>query len=64
MARMLRNLVGVKPDVRNDDLKRYVGVTISSAATGAGHGSELVRLNGRFPACADGLGSEPPLAIV
>ncbi|KAI0034454.1 DNA polymerase epsilon subunit B [Vararia minispora EC-137] len=23
MARMLRNLVGVKPDVRNDDLKRY-----------------------------------------
>ena len=24
MARMLRNLVGVKPDVRNDDLKRYV----------------------------------------
>jgi len=27
MARMLRNLVGVKPDVRNDDLKRYVSVT-------------------------------------
>lgn len=25
MARMLRNLVGVKPDVQNDDLKRYVG---------------------------------------
>jgi hypothetical protein len=25
MARMLRNLVGVKPDVRTDDLKRYVG---------------------------------------
>lgn len=24
MAMMLRNLVGVKPDVRNDDLKRYV----------------------------------------
>lgn len=24
MGRMLRNLVGVKPDVRNDDLKRYV----------------------------------------
>lgn len=24
MARMLRNLVGVKPDVQNDDLKRYV----------------------------------------
>ncbi|KIP10726.1 hypothetical protein PHLGIDRAFT_22162 [Phlebiopsis gigantea 11061_1 CR5-6] len=24
MARMLRNLVGVKPDVREDDLKRYV----------------------------------------
>jgi hypothetical protein len=28
MGRMLRNLVGVKPDVRNDDLKRYVSVTI------------------------------------
>jgi DNA polymerase epsilon subunit 2 len=26
MLRMLRNLVGVKPDVRNDDLKRYVRV--------------------------------------
>ena len=26
MGRMLRNLVGVKPDVRNDDLKRYVSV--------------------------------------
>ncbi|THH32936.1 hypothetical protein EUX98_g1271 [Antrodiella citrinella] len=26
MARMLRNLVGVKPDVTNDDLKRYVRV--------------------------------------
>ena len=24
MARMLRNLVGVKPDVENDDLKRFV----------------------------------------
>ena len=24
MSRMLRNLVGVKPDVKNDDLKRYV----------------------------------------
>jgi len=42
MARMLRNLVGVKPDVRNDDLKRYVSVTVSSAATGSGSGSELV----------------------
>ena len=31
MGRMLRNLVGVKPDVRNDDLKRYVSVTVSSA---------------------------------
>ena len=29
MGRMLRNLVGVKPDVRNDDLKRYVSVTVS-----------------------------------
>lgn len=26
MARMLRNLVGVKPNVREDDLKRYVSV--------------------------------------
>jgi len=24
MSRMLRNLVGVKPDARNEDLKRYV----------------------------------------
>jgi len=32
MARMLRNLVGVKPDVRNDDLKRYVGVAVSSGS--------------------------------
>lgn len=28
MGRMLRNLVGVKPDVRNDDLKRYLVQTI------------------------------------
>ena len=26
MARMLRNLVGVKPDIRNDDMKRFVGL--------------------------------------
>lgn len=26
MSRMLRNLVGVKPDVKNDDLKRYVSL--------------------------------------
>lgn len=25
MARMLRNLVGVKPNMHTDDLKRYVG---------------------------------------
>ena len=31
MGRMLRNLVGVKPDVRNDDLKRYVSVIHFSA---------------------------------
>jgi len=36
MGRMLRNLVGVKPDVRNDDLKRYVSVTISSGRPGTG----------------------------
>ena len=29
MSRMLRNLVGVKPDVKNDDLKRYVGVLLN-----------------------------------
>ena len=34
MGRMLRNLVGVKPDVRNDDLKRYVSVTIFPACPG------------------------------
>jgi len=28
MAKMLRNLVGVKPDVRNDDLKRFLVQTI------------------------------------
>ncbi|KAI0832362.1 epsilon DNA polymerase [Trametes gibbosa] len=28
MSRMLRNLVGVKPDVKNDDLKRYLVQTI------------------------------------
>jgi len=27
MLRMLRDLVGVRPDVRNDDLKRYVRAT-------------------------------------
>lgn len=30
MSRMLRNLVGVKPDARNEDLKRYVRVLFSS----------------------------------
>ena len=39
MGRMLRNLVGVKPDVRNDDLKRYVSVPVSSAWPGIGSGS-------------------------
>jgi DNA polymerase epsilon subunit 2 len=29
MSRMLRNLVGVKPDVREDDLKRYVSATLT-----------------------------------
>ncbi|KAH9853528.1 epsilon DNA polymerase [Lenzites betulinus] len=28
MSRMLRNLVGVKPDVKNDDLKRYLVQTV------------------------------------
>lgn len=31
MARMLRNLVGVKPNVREDDLKRYVSLAYSHA---------------------------------
>jgi DNA polymerase epsilon subunit 2 len=31
MSRMLRNLVGVKPDARNEDLKRYVWAFPSSA---------------------------------
>lgn len=35
MGRMLRNLVGVKPDVRNDDLKRYVSF-LGSSAQGSG----------------------------
>lgn len=39
MGRMLRNLVGVKPDVRNDDLKRYVSVL---RIFGQRRGSELV----------------------
>ena len=32
MSRMLRNLVGVKPDARNEDLKRYVWVSLPSSA--------------------------------
>jgi hypothetical protein len=28
MSRMLRNAVGVKPDVNSEDLKRYVGRSI------------------------------------
>jgi hypothetical protein len=58
MARMLRNLVGVKPDVRNDDLKRYVSVTIPSGCWGLG--TRVTDVG--FPACADDSGSEPPLA--
>lgn len=27
MAKMLRNVVGVKPDVRSEDLKRFVGMS-------------------------------------
>ena len=41
MGRMLRNLVGVKPDVRNDDLKRYVSVTDLSGSSGLGVGRSL-----------------------
>ena len=33
MARLLRNLVGVKPDVRNDDLKRFVSTKGQTAMT-------------------------------
>jgi DNA polymerase epsilon subunit 2 len=32
MSRMLRNLVGVKPNARNEDLKRYVSTSPSSGA--------------------------------
>lgn len=30
MARMLRNVVGVKPDVKSEDLKRFVSTTFRS----------------------------------
>lgn len=54
MSRMLRNLVGVKPDVKNDDLKRYV----SSLLTERG-----IKLNGIANAAgADYFGPKPPHA--
>lgn len=37
MARLLRNLVGVKPDVRNDDLKRFVSIMGQTAVVTYSH---------------------------
>lgn len=37
MARMLRNLVGVKPNASTDDLKRYVGKFLSMMYVSNGH---------------------------
>lgn len=48
MARMLRNMVGVKPDVAGEDLKRYV-----SWRRGWVLGERLTKV----VACADGVGS-------
>lgn len=54
MSRMLRNLVGVKPDVKNDDLKRYVSYRSMR---------RVIELNGIMDtAGADYLGPEPPHA--
>ncbi len=33
MARMLRHLVGVKPDVEKDDLQRFVSCVFSHGST-------------------------------
>ena len=62
MGRMLRNLVGVKPDVRNDDLKRYVSVADSWVSSGRGVGRNLFD-QCQIAACAVDLGSEPPVAV-
>ena len=65
MGRMLRNLVGVKPDVRNDDLKRYVSDPFSACLglrVGRGPRDRWVT-NVGFSAGADDFGSEPPLAV-
>lgn len=56
MARMLRNLVGVKPDVRNDDLKRYVSVIGINMNF---HSTKLTST----PACTIPTGPEPPSSI-
>lgn len=54
MSRMLRNLVGVKPDVKNDDLKRYVSAHSPSCAVQRLRNSSLARSNYTGP--------EPPYA--
>lgn len=67
MGRMLRNLVGVKPDVRNDDLKRYVSVTDSIGTLGDQWERQRVgayMTEAEFPARADGSGSKSSLAVV
>ena len=54
MSRMLRNLVGVKPDVKNDDLKRYVSHDRTPPVSCTVLKSPI--------ACADYSGSESPHA--
>lgn len=63
MGRMLRNLVGVKPDVRNDDLKRYVSMTHSIGMLGDWQWVGACMTDVGFPARADGFGSKSSLAV-
>ena len=58
MGRMLRNLVGVKPDVRNDDLKRYVSF-LGSSAQGSGSSGRVT--DTELLACTNDLRSESSL---
>lgn len=50
MAKMLRNVVGVKPDVRSEDLKRFVGMS---------HPCQRMPLT-EEPACANYSRPKPP----
>ncbi len=49
MSRMLRNLVGVKPDARNEDLKRYVCVIFFYSRLFSIHPSFLSLLHSAMP---------------